>query len=138
MIDHFIALWNNEEKKQMLRDSFARMQKCHDYSDILQNLLEWLSSNLNPSDCYGRIPDPKRVTSINHGDYQGTLVFIVASTGYQPNIHFSFKVGYGSCSGCDTLLSINGENGYNDALTESQINDYMSLALHLLQSAKEI
>ena len=38
---------------------------------------------------------------------------------------------YGSCSGCDTLLSISGYD--TEFPSEEQVNEYMTLSLHLVQ-----
>lgn len=46
------------------------------------------------------------------------------------------KVDYGSCSACDTLLAIKGES-YDTPLF-SQIEQYMTLALHVVQGIKEM
>jgi hypothetical protein len=51
-------------------------------------------------------PDPARITTIDHGDYQGTLLFIVGAQGYQPSTYWAIPVSYGSCSGCDTLQAM--------------------------------
>lgn len=43
---------------------------------------------------------------------------------------------YGTCSGCDTLLKISEyKTGYP---TKEQVNEYMTLALHLVQRMKKI
>lgn len=49
--------------------------------------------------------DKDRITEINHGDYQGTLIYAVAEQGYQPSNYIYCSVYYGSCSGCDALQS---------------------------------
>lgn len=56
--------------------------------------------------------DPERITIIDHGDYQGSIIFIVGETGYQPWQYWYLNWGYGSCSGCDSLESAlnNGPN----------------------------
>lgn len=80
--------------------------------------------------------DPSRIHTIDDGDYQGTLLFVIASSGYQPSKYWYVKVGYGSCSGCDTLQDI---RGYNDGpVTDQQLRDYMTLALHIVQGLKEM
>lgn len=80
--------------------------------------------------------DPSRIHTIDDGDYQGTLLFVIASSGYQPSKYWYVKVAYGSCSGCDTLQDI---RGYNDEpVTDQQLRDYMTLALHIVQGLKEM
>jgi hypothetical protein len=81
-------------------------------------------------------PDADRIHQIDDGDYQGTLVFVIAAHGYQPDDYWFVKVGYGSCSGCDTLEAI---REYRDnAPTENQIDQYMTLALHIVQGLKSM
>ena len=81
-------------------------------------------------------PDPRRVHEIDDGEYQGTLVYVIGATGYQPGEYWYVKVSYGSCSGCDTLLSI---RGYADGKpTAAQVRDYMTLARHIVQGMKQM
>jgi hypothetical protein len=80
-------------------------------------------------------PDPARITRIDHGDYQGTLLFIIGAGGYQPSTYWAMAVSYGSCSGCDTLQAI---RGYEDEVTPEQVNEYWTLMLHLVQGMKRI
>lgn len=73
------------------------------------------------------------MVALDHGDYQGTQVFILHKDTYQPDIddYVYTHVDYGSCSGCDTLLRI---TGYSDDIpNENQVDDLMLLCLHLLQ-----
>ena len=70
---------------------------------------------------------------IDHGDWQGTQIFLLHKGIYQPDIdsYYLFDNYYGSCSGCDTLLSI---SGYDDGLpSESQVRKYMYLLLSMVQ-----
>jgi hypothetical protein len=43
---------------------------------------------------------------------------------------------YGSCSGCDTLQSINSYS--EDLPNQSQLDGYMTLCLHLVQRMKRL
>jgi hypothetical protein len=46
------------------------------------------------------------------------------------------KVGYGSCSGCDTLQAT---KDYSDEKpTPDQVSQYMILALHIVQGFKQL
>lgn len=89
-------------------------------------------------------PDPDRITVINDGDYQGTLVFVIGEVGYQPSTYWVTKVYYGSCSGCDTLQSIQEGSEYLYEVgeyakpTAEQAKDYQTLALHIVQNMKEV
>jgi hypothetical protein len=103
------------------------------YTEIVRLVVE----NMRDPDGYGD-PDPGRVHVINDGDYQGTLVYVIGAEGYQPNDYWYVKVYYGSCSGCDTLEAIRSAGGYDDPPTKQQINDYWTLALHVVQGIKEM
>lgn len=61
---------------------------------------------------------------------------MIAEKGYQPNDYYFVKVGYGSCSGCDTLEGIRNYEDGNP--TEEQVKDYMTLALHVVQGLKRM
>ena len=68
-----------------------------------------------------------RITMIDDGDYQGTLLFVIPFETYQPGEgeYLMTYVGYGSCSGCDTLLSI--VDYKNGPATERQVSDLLAL-----------
>lgn len=68
-----------------------------------------------------------RITMIDDGDYQGTLLFVIPFNTYQPGEgeYLMTYVGYGSCSGCDTLLSI--VDWGNGPATERQVSDLLAL-----------
>lgn len=108
----------------------AKFTKAHPgYTDIVKAVIEVLSDE----DEY-RSPDPERIHRIDDGDYQGTLLYVIGAKGHQPDDYWFVKVGYGSCSGCDTLQAI---SGYSDEPpTPEQVKDYMRLALNVVQGLK--
>lgn len=127
MIKEFIKKF--EENKGELRAIFYK-ENPEEYQDIIKAIVDILSKDEVSCD---RI-DPERIHNIDDGDYQGTLIFIIGSMGYQPNIYWYVKVDYGSCSGCDTLENI---KGYSDEPpSDQQLDDYMTLALHIVQGLK--
>ena len=77
--------------------------------------------------------DHENIREIDDGHYQGTLVFIINETGYQPSSYFATSVSYGSCSGCDTLQAVTMSTD-----VEQRIKDYMTLILHMVQNFVEI
>lgn len=96
-----------------------------DYKSLVKLVVETVAT-----DDYGQ-PDPERITEIDHGDYQGTLVYVIAAGGYQPDRFWYVRVGYGSCSGCDTLQAI---SDYSDEPpTPRQVSEYWTLCLHIAQ-----
>jgi hypothetical protein len=104
------------------------------YTDIVKSVVQILSS------CAGQEwddrPDPERIHVIDDGDYQGTLVYVIAEQGYQPSTYWYVRISYGSCSGCDTLGAI---RCYGDGpQSGEQVAQYMTLALHIVQQMKKM
>jgi len=128
MIKEFVSRFM--DKKAEIAEVFS---KAHPdaYIDVVRAVV----SALHDDEDYNSI-DPDRIHQIDDGEWQGTLVFVIAASGYQPNDYWYVKVYYGSCSGCDTLESI---RVYADAPpTKEQVADYMSLALHIVQGLKKM
>lgn len=128
MIDEFVELFMVGKPKLEAMFSEAHPEN---YKTIVKAVV----TVLNNGDDY-RSPDPKRIHELDDGEYQGTLVYVVAATGYQPRDYWYVKVGYGSCSGCDTLDGIRQYG--DDKPTEAQVRDYMTLALHIVQGMKKM
>lgn len=103
-----------------------------DYEDILKIVLGFFDEDERSDEC----PDKERIHTIDDGNYQGTLLFVIAQKGYQPSTYWYTTVDYGSCSGCDTLQAIQGYN--DDPLDDEQIESYWTLALHMVQQLKEM
>lgn len=91
------------------------------YKDLLKKAVELI----NPDEKDG-LPDKDRMYEINDGEYEGTIVFVMAETGDQPSKYWYTMVYYGSCSGCDALEA--AENA----------NDYYILTLHMIQKMKKM
>ena len=72
--------------------------------------------------------DASEISVVDNGDYQGTLLFLIPAYTYHPteSEYLMTFVGYGSCSGCDTLQAIQ-ECWSDDPLTEQQVKDFMAL-----------
>ena len=132
MIKEFVEAW--DKRKDNLREYIAThwQTEYYEYKDLVKLLFDIV---INP----GIHPfATEEITEIDHGDYQGTLIYLLHEEGYQPGVeeYVYTSVGYGSCSGCDTLQWIRerGEGIPNDKQTE----DYMTLFLHLLQNCKRM
>lgn len=112
MIQTFVDRFMSPDGQAKLRATFATKHPS-EYKEVVQAVVEAVTG-----DEYDDI-DPERIHQIDDGDYQGTLLFVIAAKSYQPSDYWYVKVGYGSCSGCDTLQSISGYSG--DAPTEEQV-----------------
>ena len=124
-VDKFMA------RREALRKKFVKKHP-ESYEDIVKGVVLLLADE----DEYGEAPDPERIHAINDGDYQGTLLFVIAANGYQPSDYWYVKVGYGSCSVCDTLKGI--RNYEDDPPSAEQVEEYMTLALHIVQGIKKL
>lgn len=128
MIQEFVKQW--EARKYEIQAIFAE-----NHPENYKAIVAAVVGILGEADEYSK-PDQTRIYEIDDGDYQGTLVYVIGAEGYQPSDYWYVKVGYGSCSGCDTLQAI---RGYTDEKpTEEQIKDYMTLALHIVQGIKKM
>lgn len=131
MIQEIIQKW--EQNKDKLKDYF---RSTNDYNGSYQSILKAIFHRCLDPD--GEDWDIDRMTVIDDGDYQGSQLFFIPAKTYQPSPYeYIFThTYYGSCSGCDTLQAI---NEYTDDLpTPEQVNDYMQLALHLVQKLKRL
>lgn len=128
MIKEFIPVFDAK------RDEIKAKIKATDgptYDDLFRFVCEALAGD------YG-MPDPERITRIDHGDYQGTLVFVVGAQGYQPYTYWATKVSYGSCSHCDTLQGITDKVVWGEPMSDEVVEEYFTLALHMFQRMVEI
>jgi hypothetical protein len=128
MIKEFIERF--DANRESLRSVFAAKHP-DSYKDIVEAVVRVVGGDSEYDS-----PDPARIHQIDDGDYQGTLVFVIAAGGYQPDDYWYVKVSYGSCSGCDTLQAISEYS--SEPPTESQISEYMTLATHILQGLKKM
>lgn len=78
--------------------------------------------------------DLSNMTVIDHGDYQGTTLYVIPLKTYQPTIgqYVWTHNFYGSCSGCDTLLGIT-QYDWSEKPNHQQVSELMTLCLHILQ-----
>lgn len=128
-----------DANKYKLEEYFKTTKQCEysQYKTIVEKIIELVINE--DVDSYPHcVYDVGKMTEIDNGDYQGTLLYAIPLRTYQPSeTEYLFTyVSYGSCSGCDTLQAI---SCYSDELpTESQVKEYMTLALHLIQNMKKI
>lgn len=136
MILEIIEKW--EENKLKLEEYFknTKQEEYSDYKKIVSKLFEIVLVEVKDKWNGTTNFDVSKMTIIDDGDYQGTLIFLIPKDTYQPSAedYIVTNTYYGSCSGCDTLQSI---SSYDDDLpTEEQVSEYMTLALHLVQKMK--
>lgn len=108
MIKEFCLAW--ERNKGKLEEYFrtTEQNEYDEYKTLVGLLFDIV---INPE--FHNKFDTKNILNIDDGDYQWTEIFILHKNVYQPDIkdYVYTNVYYGSCSGCDTLLSINDYRG---------------------------
>lgn len=137
MIEDYVQYYN--KNKSVLREMFQKVLEQNEYiryDRVVKILVKFLSNGNMAYSPYGDSRsyelDPGRITEIDHGEYQGTLIYVIGEPGYQPSNYVVTKVDYGSCSGCDTLDRILEDS---DNQTQ-QLNDLLTLCLHIIQHMK--
>lgn len=128
-----LAVKNWELNKHKI-EGYLKANHPDEYLDLVKLVIENITSE---DDDYNFNPDPTRIHTIDDGDYQGVLLFVIAAKGYQPSKYWYVAIYYGSCSGCDTLQDIRYSGTEYDApANETQLKDYMTLCLHIVQQLK--
>ena len=131
MITEFIDKF--QEIKPRLLEQFSDREPDN-YEDIFKQTIKMMFEE-SADDYYSNseTPDSERITVIDNGDYQGTLLFVVASKSYQPSDYWATRVAYGSCSECDTFAAY---SDYDNP--ENSAPKMLTMALHMIESMKKI
>lgn len=119
-----IEAW--EKNKDKIRAEIEKAGTVENYKFLVETILKSLDLNFGV----------EKIREIDDGHYQGTLIYIWPENIYQPDVneYWFVDISYGSCSGCDTLAYIDMKN-YDK---KTQINEYMDLALHIVQKIKRL
>lgn len=123
--------WNNNREKLE-----ARLREIDlwgiDYEGLVKEIVDYI---FNPEiEMFGGMYklDSSKITVIDDGDYQGWLLFLIPFDTYQPGPgeYLMTHIGYGSCSGCDTLQAIQSDIQYSEGkqvYSDQVIADFMHL-----------
>lgn len=133
MIKFCVEQW--DKNKDVLREylkSRTDLNSCS-YLDLVKAVVEHIFNRNADLLCYDEY-NADKITEIDNGDYQGTLIFLIPRNTYQPDEseYLMTYVGYGSCSVCDTLQRI--QEWDDGPLSTSQLDDFMRLCKHLVQN----
>lgn len=96
---------NSDKLRAELKAKFSTVDRwdfdCN-YEDLVK--LTFGTIYNSDSDALNEL-DLEKITSIDNGDYQGTIVFVIPFNTYQPSCYeyLMTYIGYGSCSYCDAL-----------------------------------
>ena len=134
MLKYCYEKWdqNKDELESALRRTdISRVE----YRDLLVLTVENILNHSESDDILPCIPsmhddehwDTSQITQIDDGSYQGTLLFLIPEDCGDPaeyNYLMTY-IGYGSCSGCDLLQSIQPDN--HEETTDEDIAEFMAL-----------
>lgn len=141
MITFCVNQW--DKNKDRLKSDIENNIKWYsqaEYADLVRKVVDFV---FNDEDEYSTKYDSKNITEIDNGDYQGTLMYVIPEDSYQPSEdeYLMTYVGYGSCSGCDTLQSIQKWSYYEEDNEEERkeeveqfTKDVLDLCLHIVQN----
>lgn len=108
------------------------LQNIGTYEDLLRPTINLI---LNTALCSKGFDgfNANRITVVDDGDYQGSLLFLIPLNTYQPDPYEYLITAcyYGSCSGCDALQRAEWQDNKEDI-----VNDFMALCLNLLQNLR--
>ena len=135
MIKNFVQAWEKNKGKLEEHIRTTKQDEYSEYKDLVKLLFD-LVINPEMGAEYERF-DTENIHVIDDGGYQGTMIFALHKDTYQPSVfdYVYTSVDYGSCSVCDTLQSIH-QYEYENFPTDDQIEDCMTLCLHLLQKCR--
>lgn len=120
MLKYCVNQW--EKNKENLRETLEQFDfrnKQMNYKVLMSLVITHILENKW---------DSENFTTIDDGNYQGTLLFVIPEKIYQPcaGNYLMTYVSYGSCSCCDTMQNILYESN-------TKVEDLMTLALHMVQ-----
>lgn len=122
MLRYCYEKWN--KNRSTLEKKLRETNLCGvNYLDLLKLTVKCIFND----DAFDVKWDTENITEIDNGDYQGTLLYLIPGDYYQPSEseYLMTYIGYGSCSGCDLLQSIQPWD--RSKVTEETIKDFMSL-----------
>jgi len=151
MLREFTKLWFEARPGVIWQLQNMQIEHIDTYTKLLHIMLTEFNKVIDEDDTkYDGDKFNLNIKQIDYGDYQGTLILAFAKDVYQPSASETYYtyVEYGSCSGCDTLLSIvhnspfcydeydeldDADKEEYDKIKEQQINDLLTLCLHMVE-----
>lgn len=135
MIKYALKKW--DENKDVLRNAIQQTEKdkrcTWDYEEIVKLVCRYIfNENVSREEPMINVDG---ITMIDNGDYQGTLLFMLPFDAYQPAEYeyLMTYVGYGSCSGCDTLQCIQADDE-DDETEKEMVDSYLGICKDIVSN----
>lgn len=140
MLKFCVKQWS-KNKDRLEKDIRANLALYNEFSykDLVVKVVDLIFNDENEDDGWDvwRF-DSEKITEIDNGDWQGTLLYLIPRDTYQPAAYEYLMtcVDYGSCGGCDTLQSIQSWcfDELNEEQKEDMVKQFMGLCLHIVQN----
>ena len=136
MIKYALKKW--DENKDVLRNAIQQTEKdkrsAWDYEEIVKLVCRYIfNENVSREEPMINVDG---ITMIDNGDYQGTLIFMLPFDTDQPAEYeyLMTYVGYGSCSGCDTLQRIQADDEDDDETEKDLVDSYLSICKDIVSN----
>lgn len=136
MIKYALKKW--DENKEVLRNTIQQTEKnmrsAWDYEEIVKLTCHCIfNENVSDEDPMINVDG---ITMIDNGSYQGTLLFMLPFDVDQPAEYeyLMTYVGYGSCSGCDTLQRIQADDEDDDETEKDLVDSYLSICKDIVSN----
>ena len=151
MLKYCVEKWDKNKTLLMnalqSEEIYNKLGSC-EYADLVKLVVKYILNDGKAEEYDAGEWDEYNITEVDNGDYRGTLLYLIPAKTCQPgeDEYLITFVDYGSCSGCDTLLSIqwdmpNRKYCKSDDQFASRkrrtIEDFMTLCLHLVQHMKK-
>ena len=130
MLKKLLERWIKNKDLLKRELSIRNGLKDFSYKDLVKLTFE-IIYNTSYEGSWERV-NTEEITEIDNGNYQGTLLFLIPFDEYEPSEYeyLMTYVGYGSCCGCDTLLSI--QSYVDGKLTPDQVNLFVDLCKDII------
>lgn len=124
------------KNESLLKEAIAEIPDVHSisYDDLVKMTFEIIYNSGEEWD--HNCADLDKIVCIDHGQYQGTLIYVIPFDTYQPGPgdYLITNVYYGSCSGCDTLQQIQSMDleWNSHKPNDKQISELMTLCRDII------
>lgn len=128
MLKYCLEKWNKNQGvlEAHLREDVTLCDR--DYKYLVKLVVEYILNN-GDDDFHW---NADKIVEVDHGNFQGTLLFLIPERTYQPSEYeyLMTYVGYGSCCVCDYLQSI--KPWEERRLNDDEVKKFMSLCKDIL------
>ncbi len=133
MIRFALRKWD-ENREKLVQELWKDREGGYTYRELLRKVV---SAVLNEGEKEEDRYSPDKITEIDNGDYQGTLLFLIPEDTYQPGEYdyLMTYINYGSCGLCDVLIHYNDmeyEEEEGKARPGERVKGYLSVCRMLL------